>query len=110
MVHSIALCNASHYDVDDVTITTSTWVEEVIRNTKNWYLVFPNISIHDSKGVVIKLFHGCTVNWDASKLRHASSKPQYTNEYRLRGGGQSAGNCELRKKLRRSKRNAINNT
>ena len=104
MVHSIALCNASHYDVDDVSITTSTWVEEVIGNTKNWYLVFPNVSVNGSKGLVIKLFHGCTINWDASKLRHASSKPHYINECRLRGGGQSAGNCELREKLRRAQR------
>ena len=68
--------------------------EETIGNTKNWFLVFPNTTLGNNKAVAVKLFHGCTVCWDASKLRHASSVPTY----RIKGGGTSSGNCELRKK------------
>ena len=94
MVHSISLGNASHYDVYDNSITVTTWVEDTINNTENWYLVFPNVTSDNCKATIIKLFHGCTVCWDASKLRHASSVPSY----RIKGGGISSGNCELRKK------------
>ena len=77
MVHSISLTNASHYDFDDISHTCATWIEEFEGITNNWYLVFPNVCINGSKGMVIKLFDGCTVNWDASLLRHASSKVNY---------------------------------
>ena len=97
MVHSTALANSSQYDVYDDRVTVSTWIEETIQNTMNWYFVLPNVTTDNNKATVIKLFHGCTICWDASKIRHASSKVQY----RLRGGGTSAGNCELRKKNRR---------
>ena len=95
MVHSVALCNSSHYDVNDKSITVSTWVEETLGNTDNWYLIFPNVTFDNKKATIIKIFHGCTVTWDASIIRNASSKLSY----RIRGGGTSAGNCELRKKL-----------
>ena len=94
MVHSIALVNSSHYDYNDETITITTWIEETIGNTDNWYLVFPNITTDYKNATAIKLFHGCTICWDAANLRHASSKVAY----RIRGGGRSAGNCQLRKK------------
>ena len=103
MVQSISLTISSHYDINDDSISISTWVESHIGLTKNWYFVFPNISHCDSNGLVIKLFHGCTVTWDASKLRHASSKVSYL---RLRGGGakpKSSGSCSLRKKKRQRK-------
>ena len=95
MVHSIELANSSHYDVNDQTITVTTWVEESLNNTDNWYLIFPNVSCDNKRAIVIQLFHGCTVIWDASLLRHASSKVSY----RIRGGGRSSGLCELRKKI-----------
>ena len=94
MIHSVELCNSSHYDVFDKLITVSTWIEEEPSVTENWFLVFPNVTCDGKKAIVIKLFHGCTISWDASLLRHASSQVFY----RIRGGGKSAGNCELRKK------------
>ena len=94
MVHSISLGNSSHYDINDDSLTISTWTEETIGNTKNWFLVFPNTTLGNNKAIAVKLFHGCTICWDASKLRHASSVPAY----RIKGGGTSSGNCELRKK------------
>ena len=96
MVHSTSLCNSSHYDCNDASITVATWVEETLGNTENWYLVFPNVTKDFKKAIVIQLFHGCCISWDAKLLRHASSKPTY----RIRGGGTSAGNCELRRKNR----------
>ena len=93
MVHSIGLANSSHYDINDKSVTVTTWVEETINNTVNWYLVFPNVSCDNKNAIIIQLFHGCTIVWDASLLRHASSKVCY----RIKGGGKSSGLCELRK-------------
>ena len=105
MVQSTSLCNSSHYDVNDDTITITTWVEETIGNTTNWYLVFPNISLNNSSnGTIIQLYHGCTVTWDAAALRHASSRVSY----RLRGGGQSSGLCETRRKQRQAENSERN--
>ena len=99
MVHSVELCNSAHYDVNDETITTATWIEETIGNTANWFFIFPNVTRDMKKAIVIQLFHGCTVTWDANELKHCSSKV----EYRIRGGGggTSAGNCELRRRKKK---------
>ena len=100
MVHTDSLCNLSHYDVNDTSLSVCTWVEEVIGNTDNWYLVFPNVTMNYFKAIAVQLFHGCTITWDARILRHASSKVTY----RLRGGNgddnnaTSGGNCELCRK------------
>ena len=96
MVHSVELFNSSHYDVFDESITASTWIEEEPLVTDNWFLVFPNVSCDGKKAIVIKLFHSCTISWNAGVLRHASSQVSY----RIRGGGKSAGNCELRRKTK----------
>ena len=96
MVHGTELCNASHYDSQDESVTVSTWIEKIPNNSENWYLVFPNVSCDNGKkATIIQLFHECTVLWDARVPCHASS--QLT--YRIRGGGgRPAGNCELRQK------------
>ena len=94
MIHSMNLCNPSHYDVNDDSISVCTWIEDEPGTTDNWYLVFPNTTLDYKTAVIIKLFHGCTITWDARVLRHASSKT-----IRLRGGdSNTSGNCELRKK------------
>ena len=98
MAHSVDLCNSSHYDVGDDSMSTCTWIEEDIGKTDNWYFVFPNVTMDYKKAIVIKLFNGCTITWDARKLRHASSRT-----IRIRGGGgTTAGNCELRKKKKKN--------
>ena len=56
MVHSVELCNSSHYDVFDDYITVSTWIEEEPFVTDNWFLVFPNVICDGKKAIVIKLF------------------------------------------------------
>ena len=93
MVHSVALVNSSHYDVNDDTITITTWVEDTDGNTNNWYLVFPSLSIDESDGTAIQLHHGCTISWDAAELRHASSRVEYSDD-----SSESSGNCDTRKK------------
>ena len=114
MIHSVSLANSSHYDINDGSITTSTWVEETVGNTKNWFLLFPNVVSHvtgvrdtdtvdssngfleetNNRATAIQLFDGCTVNWDAARLRHASSQVSYRN----RNNGTSGGNCQVKKK------------
>ena len=114
MVHSISLANSSHYDINDGSITTSTWIEESAGNTTNWFLLFPNVTCHkngirdtesvnksngfsadtNNRATAIQLFDGCTVNWDASKLRHSSSQVTYKS----RNKGTSGGNCQVRKR------------
>ena len=126
MVHSEALANVSHYDIGDGSPTISTWIEETIDNTKNWFLIFPNVtkivsenatnphvsekstieipiekqlnmtSSDQPSAIAIQLFQGCTVSWDAKILRHASSRVSYRNIE----NGTSGGNCEVRKRNR----------
>ena len=113
MVHSEALANASHYDINDSAITISTWIEESIGNTKNWFLVFPNLTTqfrsandlddfmnsdlgtnnNNIPATAIELSQGTTVVWDASRLRHASTRVIYQREE----SGTSGGNCETKK-------------
>jgi hypothetical protein len=42
---------------------------ETCPDLKNWYLVFPTLSLGDSRGVAIQLFHGAAVSWDARLLQ-----------------------------------------
>ena len=49
MVHSVELCNSSHYDVFDDFITVSTWIKEDPNITDNWFLVCPNITCDGKK-------------------------------------------------------------
>ena len=97
MVHSVNLRNASHNDINDATLTSTTWIEDTVGDTENWYFVFPNLSRDLKKAIVVKLFDRCTINWDGALVCHASSLT------RLRGGAgtsTSAGNCELRRRNR----------
>ena len=96
MVQSRSLANSSHYDTNDGTITICTWFEETVGNTENWYMVFPNVTAGDDRDTAIQLSQGCTVSWDAARLRHASSRVSY----RVRQNGSSGGNCEVQKRNR----------
>jgi hypothetical protein len=73
MVVSCNLGNSSHYDFSDQSQTFVIWAEKRKGVAENWFLVFPNMSINGSKGVVIRLHHGIAISWDAKKLRHCSS-------------------------------------
>ena len=109
------MANASHYDNKDGSLTISTCVEDTLGNTQNWYLLFPNLKCHmtnspenmtndnytssvvtnnQNRATAIQLFHGCTVNWDVSRLRHASSQVSYRDNRNCTSGG----NCQVRKR------------
>jgi hypothetical protein len=67
------LGNSGHFDSADASRSTAFWVEEEPGGAKNWWFIFPDVSIDGSKGVVIKLFHGIGISWDGSKIKHCSS-------------------------------------
>ena len=95
MIHSVYLCNSSHLDVNDISPTITTWTEDVIGNTKNWNLIFPNVTLSTRRALVINLCHGLTVSWEANNLRHASTK-SYQLNHNLNSS--SSGNCTVKKK------------
>jgi hypothetical protein len=64
---------ATDEDSADASRSTAFWVEEEPGGAKNWWFIFPDVSIDGSKGVVIKLFHGIGISWDGSKIKHCSS-------------------------------------
>ena len=49
MVESVELSNSSHYNVFDDSITVTTWIEEKLNVTDNWFLVFPNVTYDEKK-------------------------------------------------------------
>ena len=75
-VHSIDasfnLVNAAHFDNGDAGPGIGIWLSSNAKETKIWYFVLPNSSINGSKGVAIKLFHGCMIEWDGTKVKHCS--------------------------------------
>jgi hypothetical protein len=72
MMVSCNLGNSSHYNIADQSQTFVNWAEKRMGMAGNWFLVFPNLSINGSNGVVIRLHHGIAITWDGRKLRHSS--------------------------------------
>ena len=68
------LQNASHYDVNDNSMSFGVWAEKDPNKAKNWYFVCPNVCIGRYRGLVIQLFHGCGIVWDGRVIRHCTSK------------------------------------
>ena len=56
MVHCVNLRNASHYNINDATITTSTCVEDDIGETQKWCFVFPNLTRDLKREFLVKKF------------------------------------------------------
>lgn len=73
MMVSKDLGNTRHKDIYDKSRCWSLFVSRLGRDVDNWYLVFPDARIGNSKGVVVKLFHGCNVSWDGLVNPHLSS-------------------------------------
>jgi hypothetical protein len=75
------LGNSAHVDCEDKSRSFGIWVEEKRGQAENWYFILPDASIAESRGVVIKLFHGAVITWDGTKIRHCSSmtKPGENN-------------------------------
>jgi hypothetical protein len=63
---------ASHRDLDK-SRSVAVWVAGNPGDPpRNWYFMFPFTEI-DGRMVVIPLFHGCAVSWDARVLQHCTS-------------------------------------
>jgi hypothetical protein len=48
---------------------------EACPDLKNWYLVFPRLSLGDSNGVAVRLTHGTAASWDARLVQHYTTVP-----------------------------------
>ena len=70
---SVDLVNSCHLDINDKSRSVAIWVESIPGSTENWYFILPHVSFRGSCGVVIKLFHGCAISWDATVLYHCST-------------------------------------
>jgi hypothetical protein len=79
------LGNSSHFDIADKSRSFGIWVEEQPGGANNWYFILPDVSINESKGLVIKLFHGAVITWDGSKIRHCSSMTEPGNNNNVYG-------------------------
>lgn len=79
MMVSTNYINSSHFDYKDDSLSISVWAEKYPGQAKNWYFLLPNLSIladdgtPPSAGVLIKLFHGATIQWDGNFLKHCST-------------------------------------
>jgi hypothetical protein len=65
--------NSSHIDHNDETNTIAIWVEEKNNCAEDWNFIYPNLSIGEYQGLVIKLQSGLMMTWDGSKIRHCST-------------------------------------
>ena len=70
---SVDLVNSCHLDIFDKSRSVAIWTESIPGSTENWYFILPYVSFRGSCGVAIKLFHGCSISWDARVLYHCST-------------------------------------
>ena len=69
-MQSQTLVNATHYDVDDKTISIATWTELDIGKATKWYFILPNVTRDGCKGIAINLSNGMTIVWDGQTIFH----------------------------------------
>ena len=95
MNFTVNLWNASHVDVNDGSYSVGIWASDDGTDVENWELILPNVSVVSidgqdvggggggvttqkpdkvSKGTRIRLFHGCAVSWEGTKIRHCTSR------------------------------------
>lgn len=67
------LGNSSHFDYADKSMSFAIWAELKKGLADNWYMIYPNMSINGSAGVVVKLRHGVAISWDGTLIRHCTS-------------------------------------
>jgi hypothetical protein len=66
--------NSAHKDPADGSMSGTIFVDgKHCPPLKNRFFLFPSLSLNNSKGVAITLFHGCVVVWDGQLLRHCTS-------------------------------------
>jgi hypothetical protein len=67
------LVNSSHIDYRDKSRSLSLWVEEMPGQATGWYFIMPEATINGRLGVVVRLFHGCSISWDGKLIKHCST-------------------------------------
>lgn len=67
------LANSAHLDVYDNSRSFSIWAEKKPGNATNWYFIMPDVSLNGSRGVAVRLHHGCVICWDGRLIRHCTS-------------------------------------
>ena len=85
MMVSINLANAAHLDVNDTSMSVALWLEEKPGQSTNWYFVLPNLSHDGSNGVVVRLYHGVVISWDAKTIFHCTTKTNVGPDNRVYG-------------------------
>ena len=73
LVQSEDLVNAGHLDINDSSVSMSTWTELQIGVARKWYFLMPNITRDKVRGIAVVLQHGTTIRWDGSKIFHCST-------------------------------------
>ena len=69
------LINAAHYDLD-TSVGISVFNEKIKGRADGWYFVLSNTIIdggNETKAIIIKLFDGCTLAWDGTKVFHCTA-------------------------------------
>ena len=72
-VRSCDLMNSSHLDSSDLANGIVTWIEHIPGLCRNWFFVMENVTIDGKRGLVIPIYHGLSLSWDATIIRHCSS-------------------------------------
>ena len=73
IVQSQNLVNSAHFDVNDNSISISTWTETNPGMAKGWYFVLPNVTFDGKNGIAIQLSHGTTIKWDGREIWHCTA-------------------------------------
>ena len=73
IVQSQNLINSAHFDVNDNSISISTWTETNPGMAKGWYFVLPNVTFDGKNGIAIQLSHGTTIKWDGREIWHCTA-------------------------------------
>ena len=80
MVVSVDLANATHYDVNDGSMSFAIFAESKPYTTRGWYFTLPNVLVkfqdRTYHGLALKLNHGACVHWDGRIIRHGTSVHQ----------------------------------
>ena len=67
------LGNSGHFNTNDKSCSFAIWAENKPGQVKNWCFILPDASHNNSMGVVVKLFHGCSISWDGRLVHHCTS-------------------------------------
>jgi hypothetical protein len=74
---SVDLGNEPHYNINDLGVGISVWLEDIPGKASNWNFALPNICVRHKNitydGLVVHLCHGAFIQWDGASIRHCTS-------------------------------------